>query len=254
MSQQNMTIYEHLEELRKRLMIVVVFFFIALAGGLFLAKPLIHYLQHADEAAALTMNAFRVTDPLKVYFQMAFVIGLILTSPVILYQLWAFISPGLHEKERRVTLSYIPVSVLLFLSGLAFSYFILFPYIIHFMMKLSGDLNIEQVIGINEYFQFLFQTTIPFGFLFQLPVITLFITRLGIVTPVFLGEIRRYAYFVLLVVAALITPPDIISHMMVSVPLFILYEVSIFISKIGYKKAQQAEAHAALEQEKSVQQ
>ncbi|MGG3451759.1 twin-arginine translocase subunit TatC [Domibacillus aminovorans] len=253
MSLQDMTIYEHLEEFRKRLMIVVVFFFIAAIGGLFLAKPIIHYLQHADEAAALSMNAFRVTDPLKIYFQMAFVIGIILTSPVILYQLWAFVSPGLHEKERRATLSYIPASVLLFLGGLAFSYFILFPYIIHFMMKLSGDLNIEQVIGINEYFQFLFQTTIPFGFLFQLPVVTLFLTRLGIITPHFLSQIRRYAYFVLLVIAALITPPDIISHMMVSVPLFLLYEVSIFVSKIGYKKVQQAEARATLEQEESAQ-
>ncbi|WP_046176606.1 twin-arginine translocase subunit TatC [Domibacillus indicus] len=252
MSQQDMTIYEHLEELRKRLMIVVVFFFITVIGGLFLAKPIIQYLQHADEAAALTMNAFRVTDPLKIYFQMAFVIGVVFTSPVILYQLWAFVSPGLHEKERRVTLSYIPVSVFLFLGGLAFSYFILFPYIIHFMIKLSGDLNIEQVIGINEYFQFLFQTTIPFGFLFQLPVVTLFLTRLGIVTPQFLGQIRRYAYFVLLVIAALITPPDIISHMMVSVPLFVLYEVSIFVSRIGFKKAQQAEARLSAE-EKSVQ-
>lgn len=251
MSQQDMTIYEHLEELRKRLMIVVVFFFIAVIGGLFLAKPLIHYLQHADEAAALTMNAFRVTDPLKIYFQMAFVVGIILTSPVILYQLWSFVSPGLHEKERRVTLSYIPASVILFLGGLSFSYFILFPYIIHFMMQLSNDLSIEQVIGINEYFQFLFQTTIPFGFLFQLPVIMLFLTRLGIVTPQLLGQMRRYAYFILLVIAALITPPDIISHMMVSLPLFILYEVSIFVSKIGYKKALQADARA--EQEKSVQ-
>ncbi|OMP67987.1 twin-arginine translocase subunit TatC [Domibacillus epiphyticus] len=247
MSRQDMTIFEHLEELRKRLMIVVVFFFIAVIGGLFLAKPLIHYLQHADEAAALTMNAFRVTDPLKIYFQMAFVIGIILTSPVILYQLWAFVSPGLHEKERRVTLSYIPASVVLFLGGLSFSYFILFPYIIHFMMNLSGDLNIEQVIGINEYFQFLFQTTIPFGFLFQLPVVTLFLTRLGIITPMFLGQVRRYAYFILLVIAALITPPDVISHMMVSIPLFILYEVSIFVSKIGYNKAQQAEAQSAAE-------
>ncbi|MET1030809.1 twin-arginine translocase subunit TatC [Domibacillus tundrae] len=253
MSQQDMTIYEHLEEFRKRLVIVVVFFFIAVIAGLVFAKPIIHYLQHADEAAALTMNAFRVTDPLKIYFQMAFVIGIILTSPVILYQLWAFVSPGLHEKERRVTLSYIPASVLLFLGGLSFSYFVLFPYIIHFMMELSGDLNIEQVIGINEYFKFLFQTTIPFGFLFQLPVVTLFLTRLGIVTPQFLSQIRRYAYFILLVIAALITPPDIISHMIVSMPLFILYEVSIFVSKIGFKKAQQAEARAAMQDEKSVQ-
>ncbi|KKB33798.1 Twin-arginine translocation protein TatC [Bacillus thermotolerans] len=240
-----MTIHEHISELRKRLLVVVVFFFLAMIAGLLLAEPVIHYLQHADEAQELTMNAFRVTDPLKIYFQMAFVIAFILTSPMILYQLWAFISPGLLEKERKVTLSYIPVSLLLFLAGLSFSYFILFPYIIHFMMRLSGDLNIEQVIGINEYFQFLFQITIPFGILFQLPIVVLFLTRLGIVTPMFLSQIRRYAYFVLLVIAALITPPDVISHLMVTVPLLVLYEVSIWVSKIGYKKVLKAEIEAA---------
>lgn len=248
MSRQDMTIAEHIGELRKRLILVVAFFFFAMVAGFFLAEPLIRYLQHADEAKELTMNAFRVTDPLKIYFQVAFVIGVILTSPVILYQLWAFISPGLLDKERKVTLSYIPISVLLFLAGLSFSYFILFPYIIHFMVNLSGELNIEQVIGINEYFQFLFQITIPFGFLFQLPVVTLFFTRLGLITPLFLSKIRRYAYFALLVIAALITPPDVMSHLMVTVPLFILYEISIWISKFGYKKAQAAEREAEIHQ------
>ncbi|RLQ91176.1 twin-arginine translocase subunit TatC [Falsibacillus albus] len=242
MSQQNdMTIFEHIGELRKRLIIVVVFFFVAVIISFFLSQPLIRFLQHADEASTLTMNAFRITDPFKVYMQMIFFLAIILTSPVILFQLWAFISPGLYERERKVTLSYIPVSVLLFLAGLSFSYFILFPYVIKFMMNLSGHLEIHQVIGINEYFQFLFQITIPFGFLFQLPVVTLFLTRLGIVTPMFLASIRKYAYFVLLVIAAFITPPDLASHMMVTVPLLILYEISIGISRIGYRKAMEAE-------------
>ncbi|KAB7704479.1 twin-arginine translocase subunit TatC [Bacillus aerolatus] len=244
MSRQDMTIYEHIGELRKRLIIVVVFLFLAMIAGLFLAEPIIRYLQHADEAKELTMNAFRVTDPLKIYFQMAFVIAFILTSPMILYQLWAFVNPGLLESEKKVTLSYIPISVLLFLAGLSFSYLVLFPYIIHFMMKLSGNLNIEQVIGINEYFQFLFQITLPFGILFQLPVVTMFLTRLGIITPMFLAQIRRYAYFILLVVAGLITPPDVVSQIIVMIPLVILYEISIWISKISYKKALQAELKA----------
>lgn len=244
MSRQDMTIYEHIGELRKRLIIVVVFLFLAMIAGLFLAEPIIRYLQHADEAKELTMNAFRVTDPLKIYFQMAFVIAFILTSPMILYQLWAFVSPGLLEKEKKVTLSYIPLSVFLFLAGISFSYFVLFPYIIHFMMKLSGNLHIEQVIGINEYFQFLFQITLPFGILFQLPVVTMFLTRLGIITPMFLVQVRRYAYFILLVVAGLITPPDVISQIIVMIPLVILYEISIWISKISYKKTLQAEIEA----------
>ncbi|WP_113927138.1 twin-arginine translocase subunit TatC [Bacillus sp. P14.5] len=241
MSHNEMTIYEHIGELRKRLMFVVVFFMLAFLGSFFLAEPLIRYLQHADEAKELTMNAFRLTDPLKIYLEMMVFISLILTSPLILFQFWAFISPGLLERERKVTLSYIPISLLLFLGGLSFAYFILFPYVVGFMMNLSDELDIQQVIGINEYFHFLFQLTVPFGLLFQLPVVMLFLTRLGIITPMFMAQMRRYAYFILLVIAALITPPDIISHLMVTVPLLFLYEISIWVSKIGYKKVLQAE-------------
>ena len=104
------------------------------------------------------------------------------------------------------------------------------------------------MIGINEYFHFLFQITIPFGFLFQLPVIMLFLTRLGIVTPMLLAQMRKVAYFILLVVAAFITPPDIVSHLMVTVPLLLLYEISIWISKIGYKKVLEAEQKLEMEE------
>ncbi|MBN8194462.1 twin-arginine translocase subunit TatC [Bacillus sp. NTK074B] len=251
-SQRDMTVYEHIGELQKRLMFVVVFFLLAVIVSFFLAEPLIRYLQHADEAKQLTMNAFRITDPLKIYMEMIMFIAIIMTSPLILFQVWSFISPGLYERERKVTLSYIPISLLLFLGGLSFSYFILFPYVVKFMMGLSNNLNIQQVIGINEYFHFLFQITIPFGFLFQLPVIMLFLTRLGIVTPMLLAQMRKVAYFILLVVAAFITPPDIVSHMMVTVPLLLLYEISIWISKIGYKKVLEAEQKLEMEQFKNI--
>ncbi|MGD6879558.1 twin-arginine translocase subunit TatC [Bacillus infantis] len=249
MSHKDMTIYEHIGELRKRLVMTVVFLFCAMILSFFLAEPLIVYLQGADEAKELTMNAFRLTDPVKIYMQFAFIIAFVMTSPVILYQFWAFISPGLYEKERKVTLSYIPVSVILFIGGVAFSYFILFPFVVDFMTRIADRLDINQVIGINEYFQFLFQLTIPFGILFQLPVVIMFLTRLGIVTPMFLSSIRKYAYFVLLVIAAFITPPELLSHMMVTVPLLLLYELSIFISRFSYKKVLEAEKLQAKEME-----
>ncbi|MCU9615321.1 twin-arginine translocase subunit TatC [Caldibacillus lycopersici] len=232
-----MTIFEHIAEIRKRLIYIVVFFVLAMVGSLFIAEPVIVFLQHTEEAAVLQLNAFRLSDPLKIYMQMAFVISCVITAPVILYNIWAFIAPGLYEKERKVTLSYIPISVLLFIGGISFSYFILFPFVIQFMTNLGEHMHIQQVIGINEYFEFLFQITIPFGLLFQMPVIILFLTRLGIISPAFLSKIRKYAYFVLLVIAALITPPDLLSHMMVTVPLLLLYEISIGISKIAYRKA-----------------
>ena len=238
MKVNQMSLLEHIAELRKRLLVVALAFVVFFIAGFFLAKPIIVYLQETDEAKELTLNAFNLTDPLYVFMQFAFIIGIVLTSPVILYQLWAFVSPGLYEKERKVTLSYIPISILLFLAGLSFSYYILFPFVVDFMKRISQDLNVTQVIGINEYFHFLLQLTIPFGLLFQMPVILMFLTRLGIVTPMFLAKIRKYAYFTLLVIAALITPPELLSHMMVTVPLLILYEISILISKAAYPKAQ----------------
>src|SRR5699024_4997361 len=148
----------------------------------------------------------------------AFIIGFILTGPMLLYQFWAFISPGLYRNERRLTLAYIPFTILLFLLGVGFSYFVLFPYAIHFMILLSNELQVEQTFGIHQYFTFLFQITLPFGFIFQLPLLAMFLTRLGMITPVFLRKIRKYAYFVLLIIAGLITPPDVVSQLIVMVP------------------------------------
>ncbi|NNU85295.1 twin-arginine translocase subunit TatC [Geobacillus sp. BMUD] len=240
MNDKEMSVYEHLGELRKRLIIVLVFFAVALVASFFFVDDVILYLQRTAEAKHLTMNAFRLTDPIKVYFQFAFVIAAVLTSPVSLYQIWAFVSPGLYEKERRVTLSYIPASIVLFLAGVSFAYFVLFPFVVRFMSQLADQLGVQQMIGINEYFQFLLQLVLPFGIVFQLPIVVLFFTRLGLITPQLLVRIRRHAYLALLILAAIITPPDVLSQIIVMIPLAILYEGSIWVARIGYRKAQRA--------------
>ncbi|WEG12504.1 twin-arginine translocase subunit TatC [Pullulanibacillus sp. KACC 23026] len=237
MQDTSMSVTEHLEELRKRLIVSAIGFAVSFGIGFFLAKPLIIYLQHIKAADHIQMNYFRVTDPFNIYMQMAFVIGIILVSPLLLYQLWAFVSPGLYKNERRVTLSYIPIMIVLFLAGVAFSFYVLFPYVLHFMGTLSSSLHITSVIGINEYFHFLIQITLPFGLVFELPVLVMFLTRLGIITPFFLTKIRKYAYFVLLVVAGLITPPDVMSQLIVMVPLVILYEISVLISRYTFNQS-----------------
>ncbi|WP_227939901.1 twin-arginine translocase subunit TatC [Alkalihalobacillus deserti] len=241
MEQRDMSVMEHIVELRRRIVISLIFFTVALIAGFFLAKPLIMYLQSTPTAQDLPMNAFKMTDPIRIFMTFAVSIGLIFTFPVIMYQLWAFIRPGLHEKEQKATLAYIPFAFILFITGLAFSYFILFPYIIQFMGNLAGSLGITEQYGVNEYFSFLFQITLPFGILFQLPVVVMFLTRLGIITPSFLSQIRKIAYFVLLVLAGFITPPEVISHLMVTVPMLLLYEFSIWVSYLTYRKVQKAE-------------
>lgn len=251
MNDKNLTIIEHIDEFRKRLFVLVVFFVVAIIGSFFLAKPLIQFLQVDGEVKNITLNAFNVIDPIMIYLKVIIFIAVIIISPIIMYQFWAFISPGLHERERRVTLSYIPFSFLLSVSGIAFAYFVLLPYVMRFMMNLSSDLGIVQTIGINEYFGFLFQLTIPFAIVFQLPVVLLFLTRLGILNPTTLVKVRKYAYFGLFIIAAFITPPDIMSHLFVTVPLFILYEISIIISRIGYRKYLKSEQQRQIEEVES---
>lgn len=249
MEQHNMPVMEHIVELRRRIIFTLVFFTVAFVAGFFLATPIISYLLSTPTAHDLPMNAFKMTDSIRIFMTFAFAIGLILTFPIILFQLWGFVKPGLHENEQKATLAYIPLAFLLFLAGLSFAYFILFPYIVQFMSNMAERLGITEQYGINEYFTFLFQVTLPFGALFQLPVVVMFLTRLGIITPVVLKQIRKVAYFVLLVIAGMITPPDVISHMIVTLPLLLLYEFSIWVSHLTYRKVLKAEKEreAALE-------
>jgi len=241
MNPKELTVIEHIEELRKRLVICAIFFILALIVSFYFAKPIIKYIQYSEQAEQLTLNAFNVGDPLTVYLEVTFIVAFIITSPIILYQLWAFITPGLHETERKATLKYIPYAFLLFVIGLAFGYYILFPNVMNFMMQLSNDLEIQQTIGINEYFGFLFKLVVPFGIIFELPVVMLFLARLGILNPQLMVKFRKYSYFVLFVLAVLVAPPDIISYILISIPLFVLYEISIVIARIGFRKYQVAE-------------
>ncbi|MFC0472434.1 twin-arginine translocase subunit TatC [Halalkalibacter kiskunsagensis] len=241
MEQRDMSVMDHIVELRRRIIITLIFFVVALIAGFFLAAPLITYLQSTPTAQNLPMNAFKMTDPIRIFMTFAFASALIITFPVILFQLWAFVSPGLHEKEQKATLAYIPFAFILLLVGLSFSYFVLFPFIVQFMSNLSERLGITEQYGINEYFSFLFQVTIPFGLLFQLPVVVMFFTRLGMLTPSLLTQVRKFAYFILLVIAGLITPPEILSHLMVTLPLLLLYEFSIWVSYLTYRKVQRLE-------------
>lgn len=236
MNKDDLTVVEHLDELRKRIMVVLYCLVAGTAVGFYFGKPVTKFLTKDDVPKEIELHYFKVSDPLTIYITVIMIIALIIISPVILYQLWAFISPGLHPKERRATLSYIPISLILFLAGLSFSYFYVFPYLIQFTIGLASEMGVNQMIGVREYFNEMLRFTIPFGFLFQLPILLLFLTRLGIVTPMFLKKNRKYAYFALFVITALISPPDLISYLMFSFPMLLLYEVSIQISKIGYRQ------------------
>lgn len=237
-NQSNMTLWDHFGELRKRILYTLILFIISMILGFISAEYVINYLTQQPVAQPIQMVVIGITDAFKVYFQFSIFLGLVITFPFALYQIWAFVRPGLTVKERRITLSFIPGSVLLFLIGLSFGYFWLFPFVVNFMTNMATQLGAQEMYGMVSYFGFLFSLVIPFGFLFQMPILVLFLTRLGIISPVLLRKIRKYAYFALFVLAALITPPEILSHLFVTIPLIVLYEISVWLSHITYKRVQ----------------
>ncbi|QWU17202.1 sec-independent protein translocase protein TatC [Paenibacillus sophorae] len=240
-----MTVVEHLTELRKRIIYILVVFVIGLAGGLFCAKPVYEYLIAADTARGFVLHAFSFWDGIGMYMKIAMAVSLIVTLPFIIYQLWAFVSPGLRPVERSTALRYVPYALLLFVLGLLFAYYIVFPMALSFTVSVTRDMGLEETYGIAQYFNFMFSLVLPMALLFELPLIVMFLTRLRILNPLRLRKVRRYAYFALIFIAVVITPPDFISDFLVTIPLLVLYEFSVFLSAFVYRK--QLAADAALE-------
>ncbi len=219
-------------------MSILILFVVSMAIGFLFADDVIRYLQAQPVAEPVHMVVIDITDAFKVYVYFAVIVGLVVTFPWALYQIWAFVKPGLTEKERKVTLSYIPGAFVLSLAGLAFAYFLLFPFIVDFMISIAERVGAEEMYGMPQYFRFLFTFVLPFGLLFQMPLVILFLTRLEIITPILLKRMRKYAYFILFVLAALITPPEVLSHLLVTVPLIGLYEFSVACASFAYRKKQ----------------
>ncbi|MFM1655711.1 twin-arginine translocase subunit TatC [Brevibacillus sp. B_LB10_24] len=232
----DMTVVDHLTELRKRIIWVLIVLVVSLILGLACAGPVMEYVKKTSSAVAIPTVALAPTDIIRVYMQFAFMIALIVTLPAALYHVWKFVSPGLRDVEQRAAVYFIPAAFLLFVGGVLFGYFVIFPMLIGFMTKLTINTGNEVMFGIAQYFSFMFNFLIPFGLLFELPIIVMFLTRLRILNPLRLAKIRRVAYFVLAVIGFSITPPDLVSHILVTIPLIILYEISVFLSRVVYRK------------------
>lgn len=172
--------------------------------------------------------------------------GFIMAFPVILWEFWKFIRPALYENERKYAKLFLFVSSILFFLGVVFGYFILVPLSINFLANFTISNIVENQIDINSYISLVKTTSLATGLIFELPIIIFFLTYLGLITDSFLKEYRRYAYVLILIVAAVVTPPDIISQMIVSFPLVILYECSIIVAKIITKRNVQKEKNTAL--------
>jgi sec-independent protein translocase protein TatC len=236
MQDEDMSLIEHITELRKRVIAVLAVLVITMIGGLFASSYVIDFIKSVEPAKSMAWHAISLWDGIRIYMQFAFGISLVVTLPFTMYQLWAFVKPGLKEHEQKAALRFVPFSAILFLVGLAFAYGVVFQMAVYFTSKVNRGLGLTEIYGVSQYFSFMFNIIIPVSLLFELPVLVMFLTQLKIVNPKLLKKLRRVAYLVLIVIGTAITPPDFISDILVAVPLIVLYEFSVMLSARVYKK------------------
>ena len=223
-----MTIVEHLEELRKRLLYSLAAFGVATSAGyLFVERILAAVLRPVGQVVFLAP-----TEAFFVRLKVAALAGVFLSLPVTLYQLWRFVSVGLTPTERRYSLSLIPAALALFVSGAAFAFLVILPIGVRFLLSYQTP-NLVPMISVQAYTSFVTAFILAFGLLFQLPVVILFLARLGVVTPASLTAGRKYALLAIVTASAVLTPGgDVVSQMLMAVPTYILYEVSIWVARL----------------------
>ena len=215
---------------------VLVVFVLALVIGFVFSMPIVELLKQDPIAQHVPWNVFKITDAFRVYIQFSFMLSLVITLPFFLYQVWAFMKPGLTDEERRATLTFVPLAAILLVVGILFGYKVLFPIVFTFMGTITVALGAQEMYGISEYFTFMIQIILPVALLFELPVVIMFLTRIGILNPMVMKKARRYAYLVLAILSALVTPPDFISQTIVFIPLIVLFELSVGLSAFVYRR------------------
>lgn len=235
--EKEMGFLDHLEELRMRIVYSVLAILLCSAAAIFFSDWLVKVVLLGPLlAVGLKAQVLTPYGIMLVYMQVVFVVGLIGAMPVILYQLWKFVAPGLMPNERRYAFRIVFFTTFCFLAGIVFAYFILVPTALKFFSTFGTDV-FELNIAINEYISFMLSLILGAGLVFELPMITFFLTKFGLLTPAFMRKYRRHAIVIILIISAVITPtPDMLTQSLLAAPMIVLYELSIFISAMARKK------------------
>ena len=228
----------HLEELRSRLIVcfIAVGIGFAICYGFketlfdILVAPLTSVMQTGDKIIFTGLPEAFFT-----YLKVAFLAGIFLAAPVILYEFWMFVAPGLYKKERRILMPIVILSAFFFVGGALFGYFVVFPWGFKFFLGFATE-TIRPLPSMREYLGFSSKLLIAFGLAFELPIVLTFMARIGLVTVEFLAKNRKYALLLFFVGAAILTPPDVVTQIMMALPLMALYELSILGARIFGKK------------------
>ena len=239
MDEKKLPLTAHLQELRKRLILS----FIAVGAGFILCYALAQPIFDILAAPLLkvmptggSLIFISVAEAFFTYMKVAFIAGLILASPFVLYQIWAFVAPGLYQKEKRYVVPFVLGGSLFFAMGVLFGYFVAIPIGFKFLLGYATDF-IKPMPSMKEYLSFSIKFLLAFGLVFEFPVVLVLLSRIGVIDAKMLGRQRKYAILLIFVFAAVMTPPDIVSQVLMALPLMGLYELSILLSKIFGKKS-----------------
>ncbi len=246
-----MSFFDHLTELRKRLLYSVTAIGLGLCIGLyysqeaftFLAKPMLKALRDAKMEDRLVYTS--PLGPLHVFITVGLYLGIVIASPYVLYQLWLFIAPGLYRHERRAVASFVVSSVLLFLAGMAFGYWVMLPMTLGFLLTIGSPGQFRPMISMNDYFDMTLVIELGLGLVFQLPILIFFLSLFGIVTPRFLWNNFRYAVLIIAIIAAVVTPTtDALTMTIFMAPMILLYLLGIGVSALVVRRKRRSEAIA----------
>lgn len=228
----DMSLIDHLQELRRRLIISILAVAVCSGVAYFFAQDLVHYIT----IPAGKLYYMNPAEAFFTYLKVSFFAGFLLALPVVTYQMWAFILPALTKQERKVSMFLVPSSVLLFFIGLTFSYFLVLPAGVKFFIGFATE-DLQPLFSIGQYLSFVISFLLPFGLIFELPLFIFVLAKMGIITSAYLMGKRKVMIVMSFVVGAVISPtPDIFSQTMVAVPLLVLYELSILIVKYILRK------------------
>lgn len=231
-----LTLVGHLDELRTRIIVSLVCLGIASALSFPLASHMLKILKLPASGVIEKLVFFSPQEAFLIYMRISILCGLLISMPVILYQFWAFISPAIEEGLRRRATSFLLFCFISFIAGCFFAYFILLPPALRFLLSFAKD-ELEPVISATKYVSFVVSLIVGCGFVFQMPVLSLLLTKLGIITARFLRSKYKYALIIMFIAAAIITPtPDAFNMFLLAGPMILLYEISIWVSKLTTMK------------------
>jgi len=228
----------HLEELRKRLIVCAIAIGIGFAICYAFSKQLFSFLilpltKTLPPDSTLIFTS--LPEMFIAYIKVALIAGIILAIPVVFYELWMFLAPALYRKEIKYLIPFVFFSTILFVAGSLFGYFVVFPYGFKFFIGFATE-DIQALPSVKQYFSFTIRLLLAFGLVFEMPVVVFFLTKIGLVTPDSMKKFRKFAILCSFILSAILTPPDVATQIMMALPIIILYELSIIISKGIYRK------------------